>query len=86
MSPDDLIRLRHMVEAAQAALRFCQGRQRADLDSDDMLRFCTDACRADRRRGRRQGFGGWACAGSRYRVAVMVGMRNRLVHAYFDIQ
>lgn len=39
MSPDDVIRLRHMAEAAESALRFCQGRTRADLDTDDMLRF-----------------------------------------------
>ena len=39
MSPDDVIRLRHMADAAESALRFCQGRTRADLDTDDMLRF-----------------------------------------------
>jgi uncharacterized protein with HEPN domain len=39
MFPDDVIRLRHMAEAAESALRFCQGRTRADLDTDDMLRF-----------------------------------------------
>ena len=39
MSPDDLIRLRHMAEAARAALCFCQGRARADLETDAMLRF-----------------------------------------------
>jgi uncharacterized protein with HEPN domain len=39
MSPDDVIRLRHMAEAAESALRFCQGRARADLDTDDMPRF-----------------------------------------------
>jgi len=39
MSPDDVIRLRHMADAAESALRFCQGRTRVDLDTDDMLRF-----------------------------------------------
>jgi len=28
-----------MAEAAESALRFCQGRTRADVDTDDMLRF-----------------------------------------------
>lgn len=28
-----------MAEAAESALRFCQGRARADVDNDDMLRF-----------------------------------------------
>jgi hypothetical protein len=39
MSPDDRIRLQHMRDASEAALRFCGGRTRPDLDSDDMLRF-----------------------------------------------
>jgi uncharacterized protein with HEPN domain len=39
MSPDDVIRLRHMAEAAESAVRFVKGRARADVDTDDMLRF-----------------------------------------------
>ncbi|WP_156427863.1 DUF86 domain-containing protein [Thiohalocapsa sp. ML1] len=37
MSPDDRWRLTHMLEAAEQALSFVQGRQRADLDTDPML-------------------------------------------------
>jgi hypothetical protein len=32
MQPEDVIRLRHMIEAAEAAQRFIAGRTRADLD------------------------------------------------------
>lgn len=39
MSPDDRLRLRHMVEAIEAASRFIDGRNRADLDGDQMLLF-----------------------------------------------
>ena len=39
MSPDDRIRLRHMIEAAETAIGFTRERERADLDSDVMLRF-----------------------------------------------
>lgn len=39
MKPDDLVRVRHMVEAAESALRFIAGRQREDLDGHEMLRF-----------------------------------------------
>ena len=35
----DRIRLRHMLDAAESALRFVQGRQRQDLDADEMLTF-----------------------------------------------
>jgi uncharacterized protein with HEPN domain len=39
MSPDDLIRLRHMLEASDLAIGFASGRSRADLDTDAMLRY-----------------------------------------------
>jgi len=35
----DMDRLRHMRDAACAALRFVWGRTRADLDADEMLAF-----------------------------------------------
>lgn len=85
MSPADLIRLRHMAEAAQNAIGFCAGRQQTDLDTDAMLRMAvmhtvqivgeaaskvSDAGRAE-------------VPGIEWRL--MTGMRNRLVHAYFDI-
>ena len=39
MRPDDRVRIRHMIEAAEAAQRFIANRQRADLDTDEMLLF-----------------------------------------------
>jgi uncharacterized protein with HEPN domain len=39
LTPDDAIRIRHMIEAARTAERFIAGRQRADLDRDTMLLF-----------------------------------------------
>lgn len=39
MSPADRIRLKHMVDAIESVQRFVAGRQRADLDGDEMLRF-----------------------------------------------
>jgi uncharacterized protein with HEPN domain len=38
MRPDDRVRIRHMIEAAEAAQRFIANRQRADLDTDAMFR------------------------------------------------
>ena len=85
MSPDDRWRVGHMIEAAEAALEFVAGRSRADLDTDAMLRMAltraveivgeaasqvTDTGRAE-------------LAGVPW--PQIVGMRNRLVHAYFDI-
>lgn len=34
---DDLVRLRHMLDAARKARRFVQDRKRADLEMDEML-------------------------------------------------
>jgi uncharacterized protein with HEPN domain len=39
MRAEDRIRLPHMVEASQAAMRFASGRQRSDLQTDQMLLF-----------------------------------------------
>ncbi len=39
MRPEDAIRIRHMVEAAESAQRFITGRKRADIDTDEQLRF-----------------------------------------------
>ena len=39
MLDEDRVRLRHMVEAAESATQFMEGRQRRDLDEDRMLLF-----------------------------------------------
>lgn len=85
MPPDDRIRIAHMIEAAETACRFISGRSRADLDTDQMLVFAL--VRAIEIVGE---------AASKVSVAtqqtssdlpwrLIVGMRNRLVHAYFDV-
>jgi uncharacterized protein with HEPN domain len=85
MSPPDPERIRHMVEYIEAAMQFTQGRTRADLDTDAMLMFAllraievvgeaarnvSEAMRA-------------TMPGIPWRD--IVGMRNRVVHAYFDV-
>jgi uncharacterized protein with HEPN domain len=37
MHNDDLIRLRHMLDASKEALQFAAGRKREDLEADRML-------------------------------------------------
>ncbi len=39
MKPDDLIRVRHMIEAGESALRFITDCRRNDLEDNEMLRF-----------------------------------------------
>lgn len=85
MTPDEVTRLRHMIEAAQKAQQFIAGRQRADLDSDTMLLFALVQAV--------QIVGEAATHISQETRAAtpevpwpqIIGMRNRLVHAYADI-
>ena len=39
MQPEDEVRLRHLVDAATTAQEFVAGRERRDLDADEMLRL-----------------------------------------------
>ena len=81
----DLIRLRHMLDAAQEAITFATGKTRKDLDIDRILALAiiksieiigeaaskvTDEFRSDNR------VIPWED---------IINMRHRLTHAYFDI-
>jgi len=85
MSPDDRWRVQHMIDSCEQALAFAQGKTRSDLSSDTMLIFAL--VKAVEIVGE---------AASKVTEAgrlempdvpwhVVVGMRNRLVHAYFNI-
>jgi uncharacterized protein with HEPN domain len=85
MSPDDRWRIGHMIEAAQQALAFTEGRARADLDGDAMLTMALtraveivgEAAAQVSEAGRQElPDVPWPA---------IIGMRNRLVHAYFSI-
>jgi len=41
MPPEDEVRIRHLVEAAATAVRFIEGRDRTELDDDEMLRLAS---------------------------------------------
>ncbi len=85
MLRDDEIRLRHMLDAAREAVSFARGRVRADMDTDRQLVLSlvkdieiigeaaaqiTEAARAEL---------------PEIPWRSIVSMRNRLVHAYYDI-
>lgn len=81
----DVIRLRHMLESAEEAVGFARGRSRADLDDDRMLTLAVvraieivGEAAANLSTETRA-----ACPGLPW--PNIIGMRNRLVHAYFDI-
>jgi len=85
MWPEDRIRIQHMLDACRSVARFIAGRQSADLDSDEMLRFALvraieiigEAAAKVSPEARQ------SLPDIPWREAV--GIRNRLVHAYFDV-
>ena len=85
MKPDDRIRLHHIADALNSAIRFVQGRRREDLDSDEMLAFAL--VHALQIVGEAAGKVSAETRAQRPGVpwSTMIGMRHRLVHAYFDI-
>jgi uncharacterized protein with HEPN domain len=85
MPPEDRLRLLHMIEAAESALNFVHGHQRADLASDQMLLFAL--VRAIEVVGKAASR---ITQGTRESAAdipwnLIISMRNRLIHAYFDV-
>ncbi len=82
---DDYVRLHHMRDAAQKAVRFIQGKSRQDLDTDDMLALSLVKCI--------EIIGEAAAKITQKRQAELpqvpwsqiIGMRNRLIHAYFQV-
>jgi len=85
MRAEDRVRVRHMIEACEAAIEFVAGRARTDLDTDQMLRFAI--VRAVEIIGEAA-----SKISEETRAAhddipwkAITGMRNRLVHAYFQI-
>ncbi len=85
MQPDDRVRVLHIIEAAETALEFVSGRERADLDSDRMLLFAL--IRAIEVIGEAAGQLSEATRSEAPDIPwpLIVSMRNRLIHAYFDI-
>ena len=85
MWKDDLLRLRHMLDAARDAISFMRNRKRKDLDTDRMLTLsvvkCIEiigeaACNVSEE-----------CRGQHPHIPWpdIIGMRHRLIHAYYDV-
>jgi uncharacterized protein with HEPN domain len=74
-----------MIEAAESAVQFIAGRQRRDLDEDRMLLFAL--VRAIEIMGEAASRISAETRGIHTGIPwqAIIGMRNRLIHAYFDI-
>ena len=85
MRDEDRVRLDHMIGAAENAMEFVSGRERSELDTNRMLLFAVvraveilgeAASKISEESRSAHGAVPWKA---------IIGMRNRLVHAYFDI-
>ncbi len=82
---DDKTRIKHMLDAAEKAINFVNLRSFQDLENDEILALALvklveivgeAASRVSKEYQARHSEIPWSA---------MIGMRNRLVHAYFDI-
>jgi uncharacterized protein with HEPN domain len=85
MQPEDRTRILHMIEAANAISRFVAGRSRADLDGDLMLLFALVRAVEVFGEAAAKVSGTLKAASSGVPWLEIVATRNRLIHAYFDI-
>ncbi|GIK62031.1 MAG: DUF86 domain-containing protein [Ignavibacteriota bacterium] len=85
MQQSDFIRIKHMIDAAEEAISFAEGKQRKDLDKERML--VLSVIKEIEIIGE---------AASKISIEVkaeysnipwdeITGMRNHLVHGYFDV-
>lgn len=85
MRADDRVRLRHMVEAAESAMQFIAGRQRTDLDEDRMLLFALVRAIEVISEAASKVSADTQTTHTGIPWRAIIGMRNRLIHAYFEI-
>ena len=85
MPKGDRSRIRHMIDSAREALSFAQGRSRGDLDDDRMFALALVKCIEVV--GEAAAGLGAATLGQNPDIPWndIVGMRNRLIHGYFEI-
>ena len=83
--PEDLIRLQHLRDAADKAIAFTEGRDRADLDTDEMLRLALTKLVKIVGEAAKQVSPTMQHEHPEVPWSAAAKMRDRLVHHYFDI-
>jgi uncharacterized protein with HEPN domain len=85
MCENDIVRLRHIFDAAQEAVGFLRDRSRKDLDTDRQLNLSLIRLLeiiGEASRGTSTEF---RTVHSDLPWKKMIGMRDRLIHGYFDV-
>jgi uncharacterized protein with HEPN domain len=85
MLPSDLVRLRHMLDAAREALAFGTGRTSDDLTRDRVLTLALVKCIEIIGEAAAKVSTQTRASTPQIPWSDIIGMRNRLIHAYFDV-
>ena len=85
MQDKDIIRLRHMVDAAEEAVTASASRTREDLEKDHIFALGLIKCVEIIGEAAARVSPEYRDAHPEIPWSEIVGMRNRLVHVYFDI-
>ncbi len=85
MPPEDDVRLRHLVDAAERAIQFTGGQSRSDLDTDEMLTLALTKLVEIVGEAARQVSIETKDTYPSVPWSAAARMRDRLVHHYFDI-
>lgn len=83
--PDDLIRLRHLRDAAEKAMKFSEGKTRQSLDDDELLRLGLTKLVEIVGEAAKQVSEPTRATYSEVPWSAAARMRDRLIHHYFDI-
>ena len=85
MNEKDNTRLRDMLDNAQRAIKFASGKQRNDLDSDEMLAFAIVRCLEIVGEAASQVSSVTRLGHPQIEWRKIVGMRNRVIHDYGNV-
>ena len=85
MPPEDRVRLLHMIEAADEAISFVADKICAELENDRKTLFAVIRCVEIIGEAAAKVSEATRSTAPDVPWSAIVGMRNRLVHAYFDV-
>ncbi len=85
MGVDDVTRLGHMLDAAREAVSFSADRTKQDVETNRMLALALVKCLEIVGEAASQVSAEGRAAQPQLPWRLVIGMRNRLIHGYFDV-
>jgi len=82
---DDAVRLRHMLDASRKAVALLAGRRRAQLEDDEIAQLALARLLEIVGEAAGRVSPDYRASHAQLPWAEMAGLRNRLAHAYFDV-